>query len=238
MGDFFSERDKRRWLELEAISYRNATIVFTASDYVRNSIIEDYEVDEEKVVTVYEGVNLEELPIFAKEYDKKIILFVGREFNRKGGPTLIKAFKEVKKEIKDAKMIIVGSLPLVKDENIIVKGYISRDELLRLYENASIFAMPSICEPFGLVFLEAMAYKTPCIGTTVDAMPEIIENGKTGFLVPPNDHKELADKLILLLEDENLMKRMGESSRRRVEKYFTWDIVVDRMTKEFEKYFD
>ncbi|MCW7080736.1 MAG: glycosyltransferase family 4 protein [Candidatus Methanospirare jalkutatii] len=233
---FFSERDKRRWLELEAISYRNATIVFTSSDYVRNSIIKDYEVDEEKVVTVYEGANLEELPIFAKEYDKKLILFVGREFNRKGGPTLIKAFKEVKKEIKDAKMIIVGSLPLVKDENIIVKGYISRDELLRLYENASIFAMPSICEPFGLVFLEAMAYKTPCIGTTVDAMPEIIENGKTGFLVPPNDHKELADKLILLLEDENLMKRMGESGRRRVEKYFTWDIVVDRMTKEFEKY--
>jgi len=80
-----------------------------------------------------------------------------------------------------------------------------------------------------------MAYKTPCIGTTVDAMPEIIENGKTGFLVPPNDHKELADKLILLLEDENFMKRMGESGRRRVEKYFTWDIVVDRMTKEFER---
>jgi len=86
---------------------------------------------------------------------------------------------------------------------------------------ASVFAMPSIQENFRHVFLEAMAYKTPCIGTAVDAMPEIIENGKTGFLVPPNDHKELADKLILLLEEENLMKRMGEPGRRRVEKYFT-----------------
>ena len=57
------------------------------------------------------------------------------------------------------------------------------------------------------------------------------------FLAPPNDYKQLADKLVLLLEDENLMKRMGEEGRKRVEKYFTWDLVVDRMTEQFEKVF-
>jgi len=106
-----------------------------------------------------------------------------------------------------------------------------------LYEHASVFAMPSIQENFGHVFLEAMAYKTPCIGTTVDAMPEIIEEGKTGFLVPPNDYKQLADRLILLLEDENLMRKMGEQGRERFKRYFTWDLVINRMNKQFEKTF-
>ena len=94
---------------------------------------------------------------------------------------------------------------------------------------------PSVQENFGHVFLEAMANKMPCIGTTVDAMPEIIQNDSTGFLVPPNNPKQLAEKLILLLEDENLMKEMGNKGRKRVEKYFTWDKVVDRMTEVFDK---
>ncbi len=51
----------------------------------------------------------------------------------------------------------------------------------------------------------------------------------------PNDYKQLADKLILLLENEHLMKRMGEEGRKRVEKHFTWDLVVDRMTEQFEE---
>lgn len=234
---FLSKEDKKRWLKLETESYRNATMVFTSSNHTRDSMINDYGVNEEKVVTVYEGANIKELPTFEKDYSKKTILFIGKDFDRKGGSTLVRAFKEVKKEIRDAKLIIAGSTPFINGKDITVKGYISRNELLQLYKDASVFAMPSICEPFGIVFLEAMAYKTPCIGTTIDAMPEIIEDGRTGFLVPPGDYKQLADKLMLLLEDENLMKRMGEQGRKRVEKYFTWDLVVDRMTEQFEKLF-
>lgn len=236
---FFTEEDKNMYVKLGEETLQNATIIFTASDCTRNSIINDYGIDEEKVVTTYYGANIEELPSFEKDYSNKIILFVGIDFERKGGSTLVKAFKEVKKEVIDAKLVIVGSTPPINDEDIIVKGHINRNdnELLQLYKDASIFAMPSVSEPFGIVFLEAMAYKMPCIGTTVDAMPEIIKDGKTGFLVPPNDYKQLADKLILLLEDENLMKEMGEQGRKRMEKYFTWDLVVDRMTEQFNKIF-
>jgi glycosyltransferase involved in cell wall biosynthesis len=210
-------------------------MIFTVSDHTKNAIINDYGIAKEKVVTIYNGVNLKELPSVEKDCNNRTILFVGIEFERKGGPTLVRAFKEVKKEIKDAKMVIIGSKPPINDKDIIVKGYISRNELLQLYKDASVFAMPSICEPFGIAFLEAMAYKTPCIGSTADAMPEIIEDGGTGFLVSPNDYKQLADKLILLLENEHLMKRMGEEGRKRVEKHFTWDLVVDRMTEQFEE---
>ena len=233
---FFSEDDKKRWLKLEIESYRNATKIFTASNHARDSVINDYGIDEEKVVTVYEGANIKELPMFKKDYSKKTILFVGMDFNRKGGQSLIKAFKEVKREINDVKMIIAGCSPPINIPGITVEGYVDHERLLQLYEQASVFAMPSICETLGIVFFEAMAYKMPCIGSTADAMPEIIEDGKTGFLIPPNDYKQLADKLILLLEDENLMKKMGEQGRERMEKYFTWDLVVDRMTKEFKKF--
>jgi glycosyltransferase involved in cell wall biosynthesis len=232
---FLSEVDKRNWLEWEVESYQNATKIFTFSDNTRNSVIYDYGIDEEKVVTVYSGVNLKELPTFEKDYGKKTILFVGKEFDRKGGPTLIKAFKEVKKEINDVKMVIVGSESQINIPDITAKGYINRSELLQLYKEATIFAMPSICDPFPNVFLEAMCYKNPCIGSTASGIPEIIKEEETGFLVPPNDYKQLADKFILLLEDENLMRRMGEEGRKRVEKYFTWDLVVDRMTEQFNE---
>ena len=252
-----SKAEKAARIKLEMELYRNASLVLTFSDCARMSVINDYGIDENKVVTVYAGANLKEIPSSVeKDYSKKTILFVGIDFYRKGGPTLIEAFKEVKKEVKDAKLIIVSepnlnfpsrihtlfdffgirvSEPKINLPDIVIKGHVPYEELIQLYKDASIFAMPSIQENFGHVFLEAMAYKTPCIGTTVDAMPEIIEDSRTGFLIPPNDYKQLADKLILLLEDENLLRKMGEEGRKRVEKCFTWDLVVERMTKQFER---
>ena len=252
-----SEAEKAARIKLETELYRNARLILTFSECARMSVINDYGIDENKVVTVYAGANLKEIPsTIKKDYSNKTILFVGRDFHRKGGSTLIKAFKEVKKHVKNAKLIMVSEPDLnypsrihtvfdffginipkskLNISDLTIKSHIPYEGLIRLYEHASVFAMPSIQENFGHVFLEAMAYKTPCIGTTVDAMPEIIENGKTGFLVPPNGYKQLADKLTLLLEDENLMKRMGEEGREKVEKYFTWDLVVERMTKQFER---
>ncbi|MDY6930442.1 MAG: glycosyltransferase family 4 protein [Halobacteriota archaeon] len=232
---FRSKSERNSWINLERKTCNNATGIFTFSEYVKKSVIGDYGVPEDKVTTVYSGVNLKELPILEKDHNSKKILFVGLDFDRKGGQTLIKAFKEVKKEIKDAELIIVGSKPNVSIGGINVKGFIDRIELLQLHRHVSLFAMPSICDPFPNVFLEAMAYKTPCIGSTASGIPEMIEDGKSGLLVEPNDYKQLAEKIIYLLEDENQLKKMGERGRKRVEKYFTWDLVVDRMANEFRK---
>lgn len=151
-GTFLSEADKRNWLKWELKSYQNTTMVFTASNHTRNSVINDYGIDEEKVVTVYEGANIKELPTFEKDYGNRTVLFVGMDFDRKGGQSLVKAFKEVKKEIKDAKMIIAGCSPPINIPGITVEGYVDHQRLLQLYEQASVFAMPSICEPLGIVF--------------------------------------------------------------------------------------
>ncbi|MDA0524407.1 glycosyltransferase family 4 protein [Methanococcoides alaskense] len=233
--DFLCAKHKEKWLELETKSYNNANVVFTLSNHTRRSIIDDYGVSDEKVVTVYAGTNLDDVPNVEKAYENKVILFVGIDFERKGGYVLLEAFKQVKAEIKDVRLIIIGSSPDINMEGVEVKGFVSHSEKTNYYNVASMFVMPSLTEPFGLVFLEAMAHRLPCIGSTVDAMPEIIINEETGYLVPPNNPDQLAEKIICLLKDESLMKRMGNSGRKKVEEFFTWDAVVERMTIEFEK---
>lgn len=234
---FYTEVDKNRYYKLEMETYHNATGLFTFSNQMKNSLIEDYDVEPEKIIKVLVGVNLKKMPAYKKRYDKKNILFVADRstFELKGGNTLLRAFKEVKKEVKDVQLHIVGTVLNIEDRGIIAEGPKEHPQLLNYYKDASILAMPSIMGGFQTI-LEAMAYKCPCVGGS-STCSEIIEEGKTGFLVPPNDYKELANKIILLLEDENLMKKMGESGRDRVERYFTWDKVVDRMTEHFEKTF-
>jgi glycosyltransferase involved in cell wall biosynthesis len=99
----------------------------------------------------------------------------------------------------------------------------------KLYLEASVFALPTLREAFGLAFLEAMAYKLPCIGTNLEAIPEIIDDGHTGFLIERYDAKLLAQKLILLLKDTNLAKTMGERGYQKVITNFGWDIVAEKI---------
>ena len=109
-----------------------------------------------------------------------------------------------------------------------------RKQLGRLYQEAAVFVMPSLFEPWGHVFYEAMGYGLPCIGTNCCAMPEIIEDGVTGLLVPPGQPKPLAAALIELLGDPLRAGEMGRSAHGRVLTGHTWDDVVERMNAGLE----
>lgn len=230
-----SPKKIKRWLELEGDLYRNACNVFTPSNYTRNSLIADYSVDENKVIVVGYGPTLETIPEenYKNECNNKTILFVGFDFQRKGGLLLLEAFKKVKKVIGGAKLIIVSQYqvnPDIKEDGIVFyDSKTKRDDVLKLFKEASLFVLPSICEPFGLVLLEAMAYKLPCVGTSIDAIPEIIEDEKTGFLVPANDSTTLADKIVFLLKNPELAKKMGEAGFRRMKEKFTWSNVSEKI---------
>jgi glycosyltransferase involved in cell wall biosynthesis len=86
---------------------------------------------------------------------------------------------------------------------------------------ADIFAMPSFHEPFGLVFLEAMAMKRPVVALDNGGTPEVVEHGQTGLLSPARDVNALASNILTLLRDPALRARMGELGRRRVETLFS-----------------
>ncbi len=221
-------------------SYDNAIAIFTFSEFARRLIIKEYGVAPSKIVNVGAGPNLlNYLPfIDTKKFDGKTILFVGRQVKRKGGLVLFEAFKKIKHKVPDARLIMISrdaykynKQRKSNDYDVTIYGSVDKQVLGYWYRRASVFTMPSLFEPFGIVFLEAMAYKLPCIGTNICAMPEIIDNGRTGFLVKPGDADELAEKIVYLLRNKEESRRMGELGRKKIEQYYSWVHAVKRIEK-------
>lgn len=115
-------------------------------------------------------------------------------------------------------------------------GYIGDiSERTRMYRDADIFIFPTHRDVFGLVLLHAMAEGIPVIASREGAIPEIVEDGKNGFLFPKGDHAQLAQRVLLLAEDPQMRKQMGRESRRRYESYFTPEKYGKRMIDAFEQ---
>jgi alpha-maltose-1-phosphate synthase len=161
---------------------------------------------------------------------------VGRDFERKGGDLLVAAFRQVRERIPAAELWLVTARSDVAGPGIRwIAPIFDRAAIAALYRSAAVFAMPSRCETWGDVFLEAMAYGLPCVGTAGDAMPEIIQHGETGYLAAAGDVAGLAGALERLLGDPALRRRMGARGRERVAALFTWDHVVRRMLPFLER---
>jgi spore coat protein SA len=179
--------------------------------------------------------------------DSQAILFVGRIVPEKGPHLLLEALKIVRKKIPNAKLLLVGPVQTTRNVSYalnIIKackkeakflGPLPYEELIPLYCAADIFVNPVLVpEAFGMVNVEAMACERPVIATQVGAIPEIIDNGKNGILIPPHNVKALASAIIFLLDNHNIAKQMGTAGRDKVEKHFTWEKVVKRVTKAYE----
>lgn len=219
------------WRRLEGQTYADATAIFIRSRYAARSLRDDYGVHEEKIHVVGAGANLP-LPDLHSLPERAAprVLYIGSDFRRKGGDLLLEAWPLVRRAVPDAQLTIFGRPTARLPAGVIVKDNVwDRTAVMQAFEQASVFTMPSRCETWGDVFPEAMAYGLPCVGTTVDAMPEIIGDGETGYLVSPQDHHALAERLITLLRDRDLARRMGAAGRARVEERFLWDQVVRRM---------
>lgn len=225
-----------RWNALEAAALRGAAFVLTRSEHTRRSMIEDYAIAPERVAVVGGGLNFAQMPTLMPPADRPRVLFVGRDYERKGGDLLVAAFARVRERIPDAELWLVTAETGVAGPGIrrIAPVY-DRAALAELYRGAAVFAMPSRCETWGDVFLEAMAHGLPCVGAAVDAMPEIIRHGETGYLAPPGDVGALAAYLERLLASPLLRQQLGARGRERVATMFTWEHVLRRMLPYFEQ---
>jgi len=114
---------------------------------------------------------------------------------------------------------------------VIFSGPISQSDLVNHYCNADVLINPSLSEAFGLSLIEAMACKVPVIGTRIGGMLETVEDGRTGILVERDDPSELSRAILDLLADEDLRKSMGEAGRQRAVEHFSWDRIVERLSK-------
>lgn len=173
------------------------------------------------------------------------VLFVGRDYFRKGIYPLLQAMKIVQAQIPDAKLWVVGkeyphSLKfcqlLSRNLNVEFINGLPNPELVELYAQSSVFVLPSHIEAFGIVFLEAMAAKVPVVGTTVGGIPEIVRNGETGFLIPPNCPEKLADVIIKILKDGKKIEDIVDKAYKFVSENFTIDKMIEDLETVYGKF--
>ncbi len=224
-----------QWITLERQAFERAAHICTRSRFVRESIIRDYGIAPDRVTAIGGGVNFSTLPALRpRPADAPpTLLFIGKEFYRKGGDLLLSAFAEVRQRVPQARLLLVTADPIPAHLPIagveVIKPTWNRAVIETLYQQADIFVLPSRLETWGDVLLEAMAYGLPCIGVTGEAMEEIVKHEVTGLLARSNDCESLAAAMERLLRDEQLRQQYGLAGRRLVETEFTWNHVVDRL---------
>jgi glycosyltransferase involved in cell wall biosynthesis len=169
--------------------------------------------------------------------DRFEIMTAGYLLRRKGIQYLIEAMPLILREFKDVRLRIVGDGPfkgelvrLVKrlslDDKVRFEGFVPRSELAKYYANCDVYVQPSLSETFPSTIREAMSVGRPVIATEVGFVEEHVIDGVDGFLVPRGDVEEMANKVLLLLSDEDLRLRMGAKAREYAEKNFDWDKIV------------
>ncbi len=226
-----SELFAREWIDLEQEIYRHAEHVFVMSHHVRDSLVDQYASDPGHSTCVFAGSNVDPTPVALRndDYRNRTILFVGVDWERKGGPTLLAAFDLVLREIPDARLVIIGCQPSVSHPQIEVLGRVPREEVKARFSTASLFCLPTRVEPFGIVVVEAYYHKLPVVASRIGAMPDLIRDGETGRLVPPDEPQTLARVLIELLGDPEKLRRFGERGHELVREHYSWDAVGEKL---------
>jgi glycosyltransferase involved in cell wall biosynthesis len=176
--------------------------------------------------------------------DKNQILFFGRIWKYKGLEYLIKAEPMITKEVPDAKVIIAGAgedfkkyeRMMINRNNFIVHNYrIPYKEGAELFQRCSVVVLPYIDASQSGVVSTAYGFKKPVVVTDVGSIPEIVDNGITGFIVPPKNPEALAEAIIKLLKDEKLRKQMGENAYKKLKTDLSWDNIAEKTIEVYKK---
>jgi glycosyltransferase involved in cell wall biosynthesis len=215
--------------------YAGAVACCTASHWTAASLVEDYGLPEEKVRVVGLGPNHEPAAFGVPGDDAPPrFLFVGREWERKHGPLLLRAFARLREEAPDACLDVVGEHPPVSAPGVTGHGPLRLDRpeeaarVSELFGAATCFVMPSEVEPFGLAYIEAALAGAPSIATSVGGAGTIVTEG-TGLLVAPGDEEALLDAM-RTLADPAVARRMGQAARERA-RLLTWELVGARLLR-------
>lgn len=197
-----------------------------------------------RVKTLHNGIGL---PAFSPIPSRQNVLFVGRLSEEKGAPVLVEAAGILSEAYPGMRVDIVGggrqmrrikkTIRKLKLKNAVrLLGYKTSSEIAGLYRESSLVAVPSMSpDNLPTVCIEAMAAGRPIIASRIGGLPELVEHGKTGFLVPPNDPKALAESIGRLLSDPQLMRDMGKAGREKAEREFAADTYIENTLEEYEK---
>jgi len=209
---------------LARVAYMRAYRILPWSTVVRDSLVKDYGIPEDRITVLPPGINLRRwsAPDRSSTSERRlVVLHVSIDFVLKGGDVVLELAREA--EFKDIEFHFVtpsevGPVP----ENVVIHGSLkpNSEPLQKVYEEADVLLLPTRADTFSIVTLEAMASSLPVIATDVGGMRDLIEDGRTGFLVPSGDLEALRDRLRRLRGDAGLRIRMGQEGRNRAEAHF------------------
>jgi glycosyltransferase involved in cell wall biosynthesis len=224
--------------------YRQVDAFICASDAIAR-LLEGDGISESRVFTVYEGIDVERVahaPLVSVHEElwlpshAPVVGNIGALVEQKGQRHLIDAAAAVLREVPDARFVILGEGPLrasleqqVKasrlEKHVFLPGF--RVDAIGLLKSFDVFVMCSQMEGLGTSILDAMAAGKPVVGTRTGGIPEVVNNGETGLLVPPADPDRLAEAIVELLRDPAKRQRMGEAGWVRVRGQFTLERMID-----------
>ena len=236
----------------EKVSIEGAAAVVAVSEGMRADVLSAYPaVDPARIHVVYNGIDAEQYsPDPATDVVKRYgvdpgrpsVVFVGRITRQKGVPVLLRAAAHLDPEVQ---LVLCAGAPdtpelgaevagLVEELRgtrsgvIWLSGMLSKREVIQLLSHATLFACPSVYEPLGIVNLEAMACGTAVVASKVGGIPEVVADGETGLLVPPDDPEALAEAINSLTRDPDRAKAMGVAGRERARTTFDWTKIAEQ----------
>lgn len=226
--------------ERELIEYETADYVCVPSQFARRTFLERGFSDEKILVNPY-GVNLDHFPRREKPDDVFRVVFCGALSLRKGLPYLLQAFSEL--ALPNSELLLIGSripeaepfLARYASDNIRHVGPFPEFDLHEYYRLGSVFCLPSVEDGFGMVLIQAMASGLPLICTPNTGGPDLITEGKDGFVVPIRDVEALKEKILFCYENPDVLAEMADAAEARVKQGFTWSEYGDRAIADYRQ---
>lgn len=233
--------------ELEKKVIKHASRLIAVSPPIREICLK-MGADPSRVDLILNGIANDECEVESQSMEHPSLLYIGRLVKIKGIDILIKALSIVKTTYPDIKLYIAGTggqknkiNSLAKKmnltENVILLGNVFGLEKKSLIASIDLFILPSRYDACPIVLLEAMASSKPVIASNVGGIPYIVKNGETGLLFETGDVKELAEKIVKLLDDKDLRLKMGKAGKEK-SKLFSWNTVANQTIKTYKDSID
>lgn len=219
---------------------RRSDRLLVHGERLRQTMVEQYHVAPSKVCSIPIGPhNIDAFKLYEEpglEDDGRTVMFFGRILEYKGLEYLIRAEPLITREIPDVKIVIAGAGDIEayerqivhKDRFEIYNHYVPYDEGARLFQQCSVVVLPYTEASQSGVVSTAYGFKKPVVVTDTGSIPEVVDHGKTGLIVPPGDPQAIADAVIRLLKDGKLRQDMGENAYKKLSTDLSWDRVVDK----------
>jgi glycosyltransferase involved in cell wall biosynthesis len=225
--------------------FKNATRIICLTHSDGNEILR-YRCPPEKIRVVPNAVDTD---LFnpGQHREEDLIVWVGRFVPEKGMEYVIEAARLITEHRANVKFLLIGYgylktnvMKVAQNYGLLGKsvyflGPISREEISKILRKATVFIFPSLKEGLPIAVLEAMASGLPVVGSDIPSLRTIITNKENGILVPPRNYVEFANAIILLLEDADLRRKLGQNARHLILEKYTWNIISEEIEKVYKE---